>query len=278
MESLQALSKNRRTKIIRPPAGIPPEEEISEHGKAVSEAEYREKYYNHPVFSYEWNNGYLEEKTGTDHGGFLMYRWLLGILDPFLTVNPGAQITGLDIGFRLDFPGGNSIRKPDMGVIRKDNPVQIGLTDFSYSGTFDLCTEIISNLSPKEIRRDTVHKKREYRGSGVKEYYILDPRGYETAFYRLDESGIYRDIIPENGDIIRSRVLPGFQFRINDLYRQPAMTELAGDSVYKSYVMREYQAEKRKAELEKQKVGKLAEKLKALGISTEEIEKFCNPA
>ncbi len=87
------------------------------------------------------------------------------------------------------------------------------------------------------------------------------------------------------------------------------MTEFAGDSVYKSYVMREYQDEKQKAESEKKraerekrkaesekkragqekrkaesekkragqekrKTEKLAEKLRALGISAEEIEKL----
>ncbi len=235
------------------------------------------------------------------------------------------------MGFRLDFSGGTSIRKPDMGVIRNENPTKIRPKDFSYSGTFDLCIEYLSYSSLKEVRRDTVQKKGEYEGTGVEEYFILDPRGLETAFYRVDENGIYREIIPEDGDIIRSRVLPGFQFRINDLYRQPEITELAGDSVYQSYVMREFQAEKQRAEREKQKaekekqraerekqraekekqktekekqktekekqkaekekqkaekekqraekekqkVGKLAEKLRALGISAEEIERLC---
>jgi len=84
------------------------------------------------------------------------------------------------------------------------------------------------------------------------------------------------------GDIIRSEVLPGFQFRISDLYRQPELTELTEDPVYKTYIMTEYQAEKRRTEesekvllLEKQKSEKLVEKLRALGLSAEEIEKLC---
>ncbi|MEE4359083.1 MAG: hypothetical protein V2I97_21625, partial [Desulfococcaceae bacterium] len=84
MESLQILHENRKIKNIRPPVKNIPEEEISEDGKAVSEAEYWEKYYNHPVFSYEWNNGYLEEKPVTDYAGFLMYWWFIEILKHFL--------------------------------------------------------------------------------------------------------------------------------------------------------------------------------------------------
>ncbi|MCP4109136.1 MAG: hypothetical protein GY749_27005, partial [Desulfobacteraceae bacterium] len=40
---------------------------VSEDGLAVSEDEYWEKYYEHPDFSYEWNNGYLEERPVSDY-------------------------------------------------------------------------------------------------------------------------------------------------------------------------------------------------------------------
>jgi len=79
-------------------------EEESEDGLYVSEEEYWEKYYNHPDFSYEWNNGYLEEKPMPDPKSYLMYKWFLRITDHFLTVNPIAQMIGLEFGFRLVLP------------------------------------------------------------------------------------------------------------------------------------------------------------------------------
>ncbi len=39
---------------------------LSEDGLHVSENEYWEKYYEHPDFNYEWNNGALEEKPMAD--------------------------------------------------------------------------------------------------------------------------------------------------------------------------------------------------------------------
>ncbi|MCP4344871.1 MAG: hypothetical protein GY795_05020, partial [Desulfobacterales bacterium] len=107
----------------------------------------------------------------------------------------------------------------------------------------------------------------------------------ETAFYRLDKRGKYRKIGTGKDGIVRSAVLPGFQFRISDLYTQPSLEEMAEDEIYNKYVLpshkkmkkqaeqekkRAEQAEKR-AEQEKQRAERLAEKLRSLGISPEEI-------
>jgi hypothetical protein len=53
--------------------------------------------------------------------------------------------------------------------------------------------------------------------------------------------------------------LPGFQFRIADLYRQPSLIEMAEDPLYSDFILPEYLAEKRRAE-------RLAAKLRELGI------------
>ncbi len=48
-------------------------------------------------------------------------------------------------------------------------------------------------------------------------------------------------------------MLPGFQFRISDLYRQPDTEELVKDEVYQGFVMVNYQAEKERADSEKER-------------------------
>ncbi|MCP4107241.1 MAG: hypothetical protein GY749_17145 [Desulfobacteraceae bacterium] len=111
----------------------------------------------------------------------------------------------------------------------------------------------LSHSSLKEIKRDTEDKKDEYKGVGVKEYYIIDARGTETAFYRRDRHGNYKHIRPTKGGIIRSGILPGFQFRISDLYTRPSLEELAGDKVYHNYVFPSYKEVKQRAEQEKQR-------------------------
>ncbi len=223
------------------------DENVSEDGRYVSEEEYWEKYYHHPDFNYEWKNGRLEEKPMADHKSYLMYKWFLKLADQFLTVHPIAEMTGLEIGFRLELPEDDSVRKPDMAIVLNNNPVMLHLTDCNFDGIFDLCIESLSYSAPDEIKRDTVDKKKEYQGVGVREYYILDARGLETAFYRLNEKGKYQKIKPVRKDIIRSEVLPGFQFRIRDLYEQPSLEKLTEDEVYQGYVLPFHQEVKMKA-------------------------------
>ncbi|MCP4353423.1 MAG: hypothetical protein GY795_48865, partial [Desulfobacterales bacterium] len=77
---------------------------------------------------------------------------------------------------------------------------------------------------------------------------IIDARGTETAFYRRDRHGNYKHIRPAKGGIIRSGILPGFQFRISDLYTRPSLEELAGDKVYHDYVFPSHKEVKQRAE------------------------------
>ncbi|NJL59294.1 MAG: Uma2 family endonuclease [Desulfobacteraceae bacterium] len=273
------------------PVHIGWQEEVSEDGLYVSEEEYWEKYYDHPDFNYEWNNGYLEEKPVTDHKGSELYHWFLLLLHQFLGEFPIAKMIGLEFGFRLKLPRKRkTVRKPDLSVVRNDNPIILHPDDQSYGGTFDMCIESLSYSKPSEIRRDTVEKKKEYENVRVREYFILDARGKKTAFYRLDGKGKYREISPADGDVVCSEVLPGFRFRISDIYCQPPLEEMADDNLYSGFVLPFHQKVKQKAELaekkaeqerqraeqiglqliaERQRAAMLADKLRQLGISVE---------
>ena len=223
----------------------------SEAGLRVSEEEYWAKYYHHPDFQYEWNNGILEEKPMADYLSSKMYRWFLALLNEYVKARPLAKIICLDIGFRLALPEKTSIRKPDLAVILDANPVAIADDDSTYKGIFDLCIEFLSDSKPGEVTRDTVVKKMEYCQAGVKEYFILDRKGRETAFYRLTERGLYVPMRPQTGEIIRSEQLPGFQFRCADLYARPPLMERLADEVYRDYILLEYQAERHRADAER---------------------------
>lgn len=94
-------------------------------------------------------------------------------------------------------------------------------------------------------------KKIEYQVIGVREYYILDAKGNETAFWRRNRQGKYRQIKAGPGGIIQSEVLPGFRFRLSDLYRQPSLKDMAEDRLYEEFVLPFYQAEKRRTEAER---------------------------
>jgi Uma2 family endonuclease len=258
----------------------------SEAGKRVSEALYWDAYYEYSDIGYEWNDGVLEEKPVSDYPGFLVYLWFVSLLEQFLTVHPIGKMVGLEFGFRLALPDKVAIRKPDLGVLSAQNPADLDLYDRSFAGIFDLCIEVLSDSERSEIERDTRVKFMEYEQAGVREYYILDRKGTHTAFYRRTPDGRYAPIIPENEpepDLIRSDVLPGFQFRIDDLYRRPSLREMAEDPVYRGFVLPFYQESRQRADAEKTradeeaaradaeaaKAARLAEKLKQLGFPEE---------
>jgi len=229
--SQTALAESHRA---RPePAGAAPP---SHAGRYVSEEEYWRDYYLDSDVHYEWNNGRLEEKPVSNYETFLVYQWFMLLLEHFLTARPIARMVALEMGFRLPLPTGTVIRKPDFGVVCNDNPQPLLPLDASYRGVFDLCVEALSDQERRDILRDTVVKKAEYAAGGVPEYYILHRAPEQQAFFTRTATGVYVPIAPDDG-IIRSRVLPGLQFRVADLCRRPAHQTLRDDPVYAAFVL-----------------------------------------
>jgi Uma2 family endonuclease len=155
------------------------------------------------------------------------------------------------------------IRRPDYSVVRHDNPMRLLGPMESYPGIFNLCIEAVSTSSKAKQERDTVVKKGEYAAGGVAEYYLLHHSPKLRQFYRLNARGIYEPLPIAPGGIVRSEVLPGFQWRLSDLDRQPSWETLVNDPVYQGYVRLEYQQERQRAE-------RLAVRLRALGIDADQ--------
>jgi Uma2 family endonuclease len=231
----------------------------------ISETEYWEKYYNTPDVVYEWNNGYLEEKAVSDVLTISMYKWFFELLEHYLRTNPIAQSVVLEMGFRIS--GKNEVRRPDLGIVLNDNPIPLLPYDRSYHGVYDMCIEALSDSTTEIMERDTITKKDEYAQAGVKEYYILDARRKRIQFFRLNKArGVYKAIKPLKGGIIKSKVLPGFQFRFEDLFTKPSPDEMINDKVYQDFVLPGYLKEKQARQAEEQRAEQLAEQLRALGI------------
>ena len=259
---------------VSPTTNPPPSADPDLH---VPETVYWEKYYDLSDIHYEWNNGRLEEKPVSDYLTYQVYAWLVALLGHFLETNPIAGTVGLEMGFRLALPGKVVIRKPDLAVVRNDNVVPLRPLDRSYRGIFDLCIEALSDSTVAERERDEVGKKREYAAGGVPEYYILHHDADRLAFYRMTRRGVYRPI-PSDDGIVRSRVLPGFQFRKDDLLRRPAMKTLRHDSLYREFLLPDWQRVERdrdqvtqeRDELLKTKLEAIAN-LHAMGLDHEQI-------
>jgi hypothetical protein len=135
-----------------------------------------------------------------------------------------------------------------------------------------MCIEALSDSTTEIMERDTITKKIEYAQAGVKEYYILDSHAERTQFFRLNKArGVYTPIKRLKGGIIKSKVLPGFQFRFEDLFSKPSPDEMINDKVYQDFVLPAYAKANQRAQLERQRAELLAARLRSLGIDPDQI-------
>ena len=244
LQKEQAGQDKDRTALVNP---LAPDE-----GRRVSLEEYWEKWYENPYpdidVSYEWNNGILEAKPLANAPQIELGVWFLFLLGQYLYSHDIAQLINLETGFVLTMedvtePSGirKAVRKPDIGIILNSNPVPWGRVDQrSFAGVCDAVVEFLSDSTQVEVLRDTQEKRRDYALAGVQEYYILDPTGEHMHFFRLTPDGQYEEIQPDAGGVIRSQLLPGFQFRHRDLCELTVLEELALDEVYAGFVLPKY--------------------------------------
>ena len=98
-------------------------------------------------------------------------------------------------------------------------------------------------------------------------YYIIDRLHKHTAFYALNEQGVYERIESQEPGVIHSRVLDRFAFRLQDLEKQVAFEKLIDDPLYQPFLLKSLQQERQQKEQERQqKENALAEveRLRAL--------------
>jgi Uma2 family endonuclease len=110
----------------------------------------------------------------------------------------------------------HSGREPDLLFVAHAHADRILKT--YLDGPADLVLEIVS---PESKRRDRVEKRAEYEAAGIPEYCLVDPEQDRLTWYRLDEKGRYRALLPDAHGRIHSQVLPGFWLDPLWLWRQP---------------------------------------------------------
>lgn len=266
------------------PGDTPDSSWAPDNGRRVTLEEYWEKWYENPYpdldVSYEWNNGILEAKPLPNAPQIGLYNWFLALLLCNVQTYSHASLINLETGFMLKIddesdPKGERIqvRKPDIGVILNTNPVSWGALDQRhFDGVCDMVVESVSDSTMVEVLRDTEEKKSDYALGGVKEYYILDPEGEHTRFYTLTPEGMYDEIPPDPSGVIRSSVLSGLQFRLDDLQLRPHLADLARDDVYSQYVIPDLQVAVTRAETESVARKKAEEQVAAATAALQQSE------
>jgi Uma2 family endonuclease len=160
----------------------------------------------------EWVDGeaFVMAPPATNHqliSGFL-YRCL----------NSYAELKGLGIVFvaPVQMKLLRSGREPDVLFVANENRARI--EGLYINGPADLAVEVVS---PDSRKRDRVEKFREYEQAGVREYWVVDGKKKEAAFYSLGADRKYHAIPVGEDHIFHSEVLAGLWLRVDWLWQDP---------------------------------------------------------
>ncbi len=67
----------------------------------------------------------------------------------------------------------------------------------------------------------TAASKVTFEMSGVKEYWLIDPKRQYAEFYQLGKDKLYHTVSLEEGNIFHSAIITGFWFRMDWLWNKP---------------------------------------------------------
>jgi Uma2 family endonuclease len=186
-----------------------PAEEIVATG--VSAEDYLARY---AETFHEWVEGVVVKMSPVTLQHDLLTNYLRQWLNAYFALNPMGRVVGEPFVMRLDAIG--RIREPDLQIILQGNPGQ--LTSTAMIGPADICIEVIS---PESVERDYGQKFSEYERAGVREYWIIDPLRQRADFNRLNESGIYTVIAPDDTDHYHTPLLPRLALHVPTLWVEP---------------------------------------------------------
>lgn len=162
----------------------------------------------------EWSDGEVTIMSPSNWQHQDLQLLLAAVLRWFVDGSGIGRVIAAPYQVKLPGPRGPS-REPDILYISSANPGIVHPTFFE--GSPDLAVEIVS---PDSVSRDHVDKFREYERAGVQEYWIIDPQNSRAALFSLSPAGKFEPL-PQTDGVFSSRVLNGFQLRVDALWRQP---------------------------------------------------------
>lgn len=161
----------------------------------------------------EWVNGKVIRMPPVSSRHQNVVSFLLTLLTLYVEEHDLGWLTTAPFSMHLAIR--KQVREPDLLFVSRDRMDRI--RDLYLDGAADVVVEVVS---PDSRRRDRVEKVADYEASGVREYWLIDPRLRQVELRRLGEDGRYRLVEPEGG-IFTSEAIAGFRLRIDWLWREP---------------------------------------------------------
>ncbi len=167
----------------------------------------------------EYDDGEIPTEMTVTRSPSELRQFLSAILEFYVSERRLARIYGEPFQMKLSIGSSVKGREPDIFVVLNENLERVN--ELYLDGPADVAVEIVS----KESRRlDRVEKSEEYRLSGIKEYWLIDPENRSAELFELDENGQYFPIPVNQSGTFRSSVLAGFWLDPNWLWSDPRPT------------------------------------------------------
>ncbi len=147
----------------------------------------------------------------------LIHQFVVGRLTYFLTVFGLEHQLGAVLPAPLDvlLPGVADPVQPDVVVLASDNLSDVEGAQY-FKGIPELVIEV---LSPRTRRLDLDVKLKAYEQAGVPEYWIVDPQQRTVLLFNQQGHRGFQELGRFGGDdVVRSRMLAGFELKVADLF------------------------------------------------------------
>jgi Uma2 family endonuclease len=120
--------------------------------------------------------------------------------------------------FDVRLPDTSTREEAIYNVVQPDLCVICDLSKLDDRGCVGAPELIVEILSPGSSQRDLKDKYALYESSGVLEYWIIHPVEGTLLIYTLTESGYQSSRLFTKGDVVSSKVLPGFSLDLTEVF------------------------------------------------------------
>lgn len=163
-------------------------------------------------FLYELINGELVQKSAPSPRHQIISGNLYVAMKSYVSGNKLGTVLYAPVDVFVD---DYNVPQPDLLFVNNEHKEYI--TADGVFGPPDLVVEIVS---PSSITRDRVVKMRVYRGFGIPEYWIVDPKYASIEIYQLMETDYELYSVAVEKGSVQSKILDGFIVNTDNIFTQ----------------------------------------------------------
>jgi Uma2 family endonuclease len=164
---------------------------------------------------YELVDGHIKEK-GMGAQSSRIAVALSAALNSYLEARALGDLFDSECGYQCFSQRPNLVRKPDISFVKSGRLPNDQLPPGWIRVAPDLAIEVVS---PNETAEEINAKIEDYLGAGVRLIWVISPATRTVHIYRLNGSTAR---LRESDDLDGEDVIPGFRYRVEQLFRRSA--------------------------------------------------------